>query len=231
MPQYKTYFNWSTGKDSALALHYLLQDERFSIECLLTSINAHHNRVSMHGLRTELLNKQLKAIGIINEPLLLPEQTDNQTYENLMRSKVQDLKDKGFTHSGFGDIFLEDLKQYREQQLQAFAIQCAFPLWKRNTKELMHEIIDSGFKAVVVWVNATLLDKSFAGKIIDEDFINDLPLGIDPCGENGEFHTFCFYAPYYKKEVAFTKGETILREYNNNGTKSSFWFCDLLPVN
>lgn len=236
----KTYFNWSTGKDAALALHYLLQDKRFSIEHLLTSVNSHHNRVSMHGLRRELMEKQAEAIGLPYSTIELPEQPSMSEYENSMHTTVLELKDKGFTDAAFGDIFLEDLRSYREQQLQPYNITAHFPLWKRNTKELMYELIDLGFKAIVVCIKAELLDKSFAGCIIDRTFINDLPDYVDPCGENGEFHTFCFDGPIFKRPIPFTIGETIFRQYRapkderdncfskDQDRSMGFWFCDLV---
>lgn len=228
MPEHKTYFNWSSGKDSALALHYLLQDKNYSVDFLLTTVNAHYHRVSMHGLRVELLQQQLHAIGISSGTVELPEHPSNTTYEMLMGEKVKQLKEGGFEYAAFGDIFLEDLKKYREQQLAPLDIKTIFPLWKKDTRRLIHEFIDLGFKAVVVCVNANLLDKSFAGRIIDKDFINDLPANVDPCGENGEFHTFCFDAPFFRYPVDYSIGETVLKEYKNGTEKFGFWFCDLL---
>lgn len=226
--KHKTYFNWSSGKDSALALHYLLQDKNYSVAYLLTCVNAHHNRVSMHGLRTELLLQQLSAIGIPNGTVELPEHPTNVEYEKTMTEKVNQLKSEGFEHAGFGDIFLADLRNYRERQLQKSNMKSVFPLWKKNTTHLINEFIDLGFKAVVVCTNAALLDSSFAGRVVDKKFINDLPTAVDPCGENGEFHTFCFDGPLFKHPLKFSKGETVLKEYNDK-TKSKFWFCDLLP--
>ncbi|MGO3182664.1 MAG: diphthine--ammonia ligase [Aequorivita sp.] len=229
MPKQKTYFNWSTGKDSALALHYLLQDEKYAVDYLLTSVNAHYQRVSMHGLPVELLQQQFDAIGIPNGTIQLPEQPTNVEYETLMGEKVQQLKADGFGYSAFGDILLEDLKKYREQQLEPLGIKTVFPLWQRNTAALMEEFIGLGFKTIVVCVNASLLDSSFAGRIIDKEFLKDLPAGVDPCGENGEFHTFCFDAPYFKNPIDFKIGETVYREYTHGESKNGFWFCDLLP--
>jgi uncharacterized protein (TIGR00290 family) len=228
MHKHKTYFNWSSGKDSALALHYLLQDKDYSVDYLLTSVNAHHKRVSMHGLRMELLQQQVKAIGIPNGTVELPEQPTNAEYEKRMIEKVKQLKADGFEYAAFGDIFLEDLRKYREQQLEKLNIKTVFPLWKKDTKQLILEFIDLGFKAIVVCVNATLLDKSFTGRIIDKDFISDLPEGIDPCGENGEFHTFCFDGSVFKHPIKFSIGETVFKEYKDDRMKSGFWFCDLL---
>jgi uncharacterized protein (TIGR00290 family) len=228
MPKHKTFFNWSSGKDSALALHYLLQDKDYSVDYLLTSVNANHNRVSMHGLRMELLQQQVNAIGIPNVTVELPEQPTNVEYEKRMSEKVKQLKADGFEYAAFGDIFLEDLRKYREQQLEKLNIKTVFPLWKKDTKCLINEFIDLGFKAIVVCVNANFLDKSFAGRIIDKDFIKDLPKGIDPCGENGEFHTFCFDGSVFKHPIKFSIGEIVYKEYNSDGMKSGFWFCDLL---
>lgn len=227
MPERKTYFNWSSGKDSALALYYLLRDKRYSVEYLLTNINRHHDRVSMHGLRTLLLQRQLDAAGIDYGWLELPEIVSHDEYEARMSQKVIELKDEGFEYAGFGDIFLEDLRTYREQQLDKWGMKTLFPLWGRNTRELTDEFFDLGFKVVVICVDAGRLDRSFTGREFDRSFIRDLPAGVDPCGENGEFHTFCYDAPYFNQPVHFEKGGAIFRAYSYNGMKSGFWFCDL----
>lgn len=236
---YKTYFNWSTGKDSALALYHLQQDKNFDVQHLLTSVNAHHNRVSMHGLRRELMQKQIESIGLPYSTIELPEQPGMTEYENIMRKTVEELKAKGFDHTAFGDIFLEDLRVYREQQLAAYNIKAHFPLWKRDTKVLMEEFIRLGFKAIVICTKAELLDQSFCGRLLDQFFLNDLPANVDPCGENGEFHTFCFDGPVFKSPVDFTKGDLVFREYKTPKEKDDncftaqqeksmgFWFCDL----
>jgi uncharacterized protein (TIGR00290 family) len=225
----KTYFNWSSGKDSALALYYLLQHKNYSIDCLLTSLSSEYGRVSMHGLRRELLQLQTEAIGIPVKIIELPPQPTNTEYEALMKDTVQKLLAEGYECTAFGDIFLEDLKTYREKQLEPYGIKTVFPLWKKDTKQLLTEFIALGFKAITVCVDGSKLDSSFVGRLIDQDFLNDLPEGVDICGENGEFHTFCFDGPYFKQPVQFTKGEIVMREYDTNGFKSQFWFCDLLP--
>lgn len=184
----------------------------------------------MHGLRKELLQQQIEAIGIPCKTVELPEQPTNAEYEALLKDKVQLLLDEGYECTAFGDIFLEDLKAYREKQLEPYGIQTVFPLWKKDTKELLNEFINLGFKAITVCVDGSKLDSSFVGRIVDNDFIADLPEGVDICGENGEFHTFCFDGPYFKQPVQFTKGEIIMREYDTNGFKSKYWFCDLLPT-
>ncbi|MHA3787803.1 Dph6-related ATP pyrophosphatase [Flavobacterium hauense] len=226
----KTYFNWSSGKDSALALYYLLQDKNYSIDCVLTSVSTEYDRVSMHGLRRELLLQQTESIGISTKIIELPPQPTNAEYEALMDETVTGLLADGYQCTAFGDIFLEDLKAYREKQLEPYGIKTVFPLWKKDTKELLTQFISLGFKAITVCVDGSKLDSSFVGRIIDHDFIADLPEGVDICGENGEFHTFCFDGPYFKKPVPFTKGEIVMREYDINGFKSKFWFCDLLPI-
>ncbi len=229
----KTYFNWSTGKDSAMALHQLLQDEKYQVDQLLTSVNAVYDRVTMHGLRRSLLNAQIKSIGIPCNTIELPENPDMETYGQLMKEGVKTLKEQGYTTAGFGDIFLEDLRNYREEQLAQMSIDCVFPLWKHDTKELMQEFIDSGFKAIVVCINGQVLDKSFVGREVDASFIDDLPDNVDPCGENGEFHTFCYDGPIFKHPVAFEIGEKTYREYpapNDNEPNYGYWFCDLLST-
>lgn len=229
----QAYMNWSGGKDSALCLYKALQDDRYNITHLLTSVNATLNRVSMHGVRRELLVKQTEAIGLPLETIELPEQPAMPEYEQAMLTKVQQLKQHGCTHAIFGDIFLEDLRAYREQQLQQREIQCVFPLWKIDTTQLVKQFIQLGFKSIIVCVNEQYLDKSFCGRIIDEGFLTDLPANVDPCGENGEFHSFVFEAPLFKQPIPIIKGEIVHREYPAPvlGDKPyGFYFCDILPA-
>lgn len=236
----KTVFNWSSGKDSALALYTLLQDTNFEIVCLLTSISKQYDRISMHGVRRTLLEQQVENIGLPLVKMEIPEMPSMEIYENVMQETLTALKAKGITHSAFGDIFLEDLREYREQKLAEMDLKGVFPLWKRDTATLIREFIGLGFKTVVTCVDGRLLDQSFAGRIIDEDFLRELPENIDPCGENGEFHTFTFDGPLFKKPVAFQKGEVVFRKYeapkNDDScfttpqeTEYGFWYCDLLP--
>ncbi|SDL65316.1 MJ0570-related uncharacterized domain-containing protein [Catalinimonas alkaloidigena] len=228
-----TYFNWSTGKDSALALYKLLQDNRYRVGHLLTSLNAYHDRVTMHGLRRELWRQQVEALGLPYSTLELPEMPDMATYEAQVQARVEALKAEGFHHTAFGDIFLEDLRTYREEKLAPLGIQAHFPLWKQDSRHLMNEFLSLGFKAVVVCTKAACLDASFVGRVIDDAFLRDLPADVDPCGENGEFHTFCFDGPIFSRPIPFTLGECIYREYpapNTDGKGMGFWFVDLLPV-
>lgn len=242
----KTYFNWSTGKDSALALFHLSKDKDFSVECLVTSVNATHDRVSMHGVRRELLHMQTNALGIPATTVEIPEMLDKAEYESRMHSIVKDLKADGFVCGAFGDIFLEDLRRYREEKLASQGISTCFPLWGRDTSELMREFLDLGFKAITVCVSSEKLGREFLGRVIDEEFLAELPFGVDPCGENGEFHTFCYAGPVFKNEIKFEIGEKIFREYriivkdSNKSigtdsectpeTNTGFWFCDLIPT-
>ena len=238
----KSFFNWSGGKDSALALYHAQKDRRYTIETLLTNINGKHRRISMHGVREELLELQAREIGIPLQKIILPEEPTMQEYENRMKETMEELQEQNFSHAFFGDIFLEDLKKYREEQLAKVDMTAIFPLWKRDTKELMHEFIDLGFKTILVCIKAELLPPEFAGRIIDKEFLKDLPENIDACGENGEFHSFVFDGPLFKKPIDFKIGERVFREYktpknekDNCFTKQptssmGFWFCDLLPV-
>ncbi len=238
----KAYMNWSGGKDSSLALYHILKDKNYQVKKLLTNINNEFRRISMHGVREELLDQQAKAIGIPLQKLFLDDQPSMIEYEKRMMGMINQLQEEGFTRSVFGDIFLEDLKKYRETQLAKASMNAVFPLWKRDTTELIHEFIGLGFKAIIVCINEKYLDKSFCGRIVDQSFIADLPENVDVCGENGEFHTFVSDGPIFKYPVAFKKGERVYRKYiapkeqDDNCFKSSpaenygFYFTDLHPA-
>ena len=227
----KTYFNWSTGKDSALALYYLQKNKNIRVDHLLTTINTHHNRISMHGLRREVYLQQLRSIGLPYSTVELPKQPTMEEYNKLMKTKVEELKKLGYTDCGFGDIFLEDLRLYREKQLKG--IKCHFPLWQKNTRNLFLEFLELGFKAIVICINGELLGSSFVGRELDYNFLKDLPSNVDPCGEYGEFHTFCYDGPIFSHPVEFEIGEKVLRQYpkpkGNSNETSDFWFLDILP--
>jgi len=238
----QAYFNWSSGKDSALALYRILQGSEYKITSLVTTINADVNRVSMHGLREELLDFQAKSLGFPLEKIALNGNVSMSEYSKILGDATRKLKVGGNTYAIFGDIFLEDLRTYREDQLQSIGLKAVFPLWKQDTTKLIHEFIDLGFKAIIVCVNAKLLDESFVGRVIDYQFLADLPENVDPCGENGEFHTFVFDGPIFKDQINFRIGEKVLRGYDpaededdnclNDDQKAwdnRFWFCDLIP--
>lgn len=230
----KAIFNWSSGKDSALTLYKILKDDQFEVTSLLTSINKEFQRISMHGVHVSLLEKQAESLGFPLIKMEIPKEPSMEEYSEIMFKTMNDIKSQGVTHSIFGDIFLEDLRKYREDQLQSIGMKAVFPLWKQNTTDLINEFLSLGFKTIVTCVNETYLDKSFAGRIIDQDFIKGLPENVDPCGENGEFHTFTFDGPIFKNPIAFEIGETVKKTYpkpksdeNENG-EYIFWFCDLV---
>jgi uncharacterized protein (TIGR00290 family) len=246
----KVIFNWSGGKDSALCLHKLLASQEYDIACLLTSVSEQYQRISMHGVRVELLHEQAENIGLPLLKMQIPESPTMDVYEKVMRKQLSDLKSQGVKASVFGDIFLDDLRTYRENKLAEVDLKGIFPLWKRDTGELIREFLELGFKTITTCVNEKYLDKSFVGRIIDEDFLKDLPKNVDPCGENGEFHTFVFDGPILKKPINFSLGEIVYRKYSpskkNDDTSYDceknvdqketpfdfgFWYIDLLPEN
>jgi uncharacterized protein (TIGR00290 family) len=236
----QSFMNWSGGKDSALCLHRIKQDPGHRIDALLTSVNSFHDRVSMHGVRRSLLQAQAASLNIPLHTIELPEMPGMVEYESIMTKQLEDLKGQGFTHSVFGDIFLEDLRTWRENNLEKMGLRAVFPLWNIPTSQLMEEFLDLGFKAIVVCVNDRYLDKSFCGRLIDGSFVRDLPPGVDVCGENGEYHSFVFDGPVFNYPVPFTKGEVVRRTYEAPRTDATlnphpmdkpseygFYFCDL----
>ncbi|MGB0915106.1 MAG: diphthine--ammonia ligase [Crocinitomicaceae bacterium] len=230
----KTFLNWSSGKDASLALHYLQNNTAFSVEHLLTSVNSHYDRISMHGVRRTMLEAQIKSIGIPFSTIELPLEPTMDEYEEKMRVIMEQFVKDGFEVSAFGDIFLEDLRRFREQKLKEVNLKGEFPLWNKDTKSLALELIEKGFKTIVVCVKSELLDESFVGRIFDKQFLEDLPEDVDPCGENGEFHTFCFDGPIFSNPVEFEIGEKTYKSYtnpdqNDETPEIGFWFCDLIP--
>ena len=234
----KAFLNWSGGKDSAFCL-YKAKQQGLAIETLVTTVNEKHNRISMHGVRKDLLNQQAASIQLPLHIVEMPEQASMATYEDVIRESNQLLKQEGFTHVASGDLFLEDLKIYREKLYAKSNLKCLFPLWKVNTREMLKEFIALGFKSIIVCVNTNFLDKSFCGRMIDESFISDLPANVDPCGENGEYHSFVFDGPIFSTPVNFQKGEIVYQEYpapkaddcfEAPQTSAGFYFQDLLPV-
>ncbi|MBW8524686.1 diphthine--ammonia ligase [Chryseobacterium chendengshani] len=231
----KAIFNWSSGKDSALALYKIVKENKFDITTLLTSINKDYQRISMHGVPVSLLEKQAESLGFPLIKMELPKEPSMEEYQQIMSETMSKIKSYGITYAIFGDIFLEDLRKYREDQLKTIGMKAVFPLWKRNTSELINEFLDLGFKTIITCVNETYLDESFAGRIIDNDLIKDLPKNVDPCGENGEFHTFTFDGPIFKNPIKFEIGDNVKKTYpkpksgdNQDDGEYVFWFCDLV---
>lgn len=237
----KAYFNWSTGKDSSLALYHVLRQNEYKVTQLVTTVNKDYERVSMHGLRESLLDAQVERLQLPLQKIYFPAQVTMSDYNAAMQKATQQLVEQDFRYGIFGDIFLEDLRKYREEKLLEVGITGVFPLWKQDTIALLKEFISLGFKAITVCVNAKYLDESFVGRILDEDFINDLPSTVDPCGENGEFHTFVFDGPIFSSPIDFTIGEKVLKTYtpskkeedsctsDDSAWDTAFWYCDLIP--
>lgn len=232
--------NWSGGKDSSLALYHCLQNPDLDIKYLVTTINDAADRISMHGVRVNLLIKQAESIGIPLYQIRLPEMPDMETYDNAMRYHLDFFKSEGITHSIFGDIFLEDLKKYRDDRLAEAGLLGIYPLWKRNTHDLINEFFDLGFGTVIACTQERL--GPVAGQEITAELIKSLPPNVDACGENGEFHTFAFKGPIFKKEIKYKLGERVFKEYkspendddnvHSDTTQklSGFWYCDLIPA-
>ncbi|MCK5029000.1 MAG: diphthine--ammonia ligase [Bacteroidales bacterium] len=229
----KAIFNWSGGKDSSLCLHQVLTEKSFDIQYLLTTLNGQNKRISMHGVAESLLDMQAKSIGLSLKKIFLPESPSMGEYDKLISNFLLKAKSEDINTSIFGDIFLEDLREYREKQLSKLGFIAEFPLWKRDTNEIAKDFIAKGFKTIIVSVDARFLDQSFAGRIFDEAFLNDLPEEVDPCGENGEFHSFVFDGPIFKDPIPFKKGEIVYKEYKSHSKESldekfGFWYCNLI---
>jgi uncharacterized protein (TIGR00290 family) len=220
-PPEDVLFCWSGGKDSAMALHALGAAREFRISALLTTITEEYDRISMHGVCRALLERQAESLGLPLHAVPIPPQCINATYEARMKEALALHFTHGVRRVAFGDIFLEDLRVYREKNLAQAGMRALFPIWKRDTRELAREFVRLGFRAIAVCVDPRVLDSSFAGRELDESFFADLPPGVDPCGENGEFHTFVFDGPIFKTPIAFRIGEKVLRD--------GFCFCDLSP--
>jgi len=213
---------FSGGKDSALALHALQQSGTYTVEALITTVTDAYDRVSMHGVRRALVRDQAASIGIPLVEVVVPPQSSNEIYERAMGEAFDRLYEDGIRRVAFGDIFLEDLREYRERQLAASGLECLFPIWKQPTAALARSFIRDGFEAVAVCINPAVLDASFAGRAFDATFVADLPEDVDPCGENGEFHTFVWDGPILLRPIPVARGEVVERD--------GFVFCDLLAA-
>jgi uncharacterized protein (TIGR00290 family) len=213
-------FCWSGGKDSAMALHMLLQRSDVHIVALLTTVTEGYERISMHGVRRELLQRQAQSIGLPLHEVHIPPQCVNPIYEARMEEALRIHFDQGVRRVAFGDIFLEDLRAYRERNLARIGMTTLFPIWKRDTRDLIREFQANRFRAVAVCVDSKILTPTFAGRELDDSFFRDLPPHADPCGENGEFHTFVFDGPIFHSPIPVRTGEIV--------TRDGFVFCDLL---
>lgn len=241
----KTIFCWSGGKDSALALNRILNDSRYEVVSLLTTCNEHFQRVSMHGVRLELLDRQATAIGLPLEKVFVSQRSSNEEYQQKMSACLSAHQARGVTGCAFGDIFLADLKAWREANLAQIGLRGIFPIWRENSSALLREFFALGFGTVVCCANDAYLGEDAVGRKLDEAFLRALPAEVDPCGENGEFHSFAFAGPIFRQPINFQVGEKVYRPvevtHPADGNSSSvcppgsrrtkgFWFCDLLPT-
>ncbi len=217
----KVLLSWSSGKDSAWALQVLRRDPALEVVGLLTTLNATHDRVAMHAVRRELLQRQAEAVGLPLCTVELPWPCSNADYERLVATDLEDARRAGIEAVAFGDLFLADVRAYRERQLEGTGLTPLFPLWGRPTGELAREMIAGGVRARLTCVDPRKLPASLAGRAYDETLLQELPEGVDPCGENGEFHTFVTGGPGFERPVQVTPGEVVERE--------GFVFADLLP--
>lgn len=213
---------WSGGKDSALALYELQRDSRYEVVSLLTTFTRDHDRISMHGVRRELLHRQAAALRLPLDEVWITQGAGNDEYEARMNSTFAACRERGIRQVAFGDIFLEDLRAYRERHLAAVEMQAVFPIWQRDTRALYESYLADGFRAITCCIDTQKLDDGFVGRALDQQFLAELPPGVDPCGENGEFHSFTWAGPIFSEEIGVRIGELVRRD--------SFLYCDLLPI-
>jgi len=218
----KCLFSWSGGKDSALALYEILGARNHDIAALMTTVTQGYDRVSMHGVRCALLERQAESLGLGLEKVTITPGATNEEYELALGRVLNRYGESGVDSVVFGDIYLSDVREYRERQMEALGYKCEFPIWGRDSVSLARGFIDRGFKAVVVCVDSTQLDGRFAGREFDDEFLSELPPSVDKCGENGEFHTFVYDGPVFTRRVEFDAGGVTQRD-------GRFYYCDLLP--
>ncbi|MCL4355902.1 MAG: adenine nucleotide alpha hydrolase [Nitrososphaerota archaeon] len=217
----KAILSWSGGKDSSLALQEASRSADLEVALLLTTLTRDFDRVSMHGVRRVLLNMQARSLRLPLDEVWIGKGASNVKYSSAMHEALLRHRARGLRRVVFGDLFLEDIRRFREDELSKVAMEGVFPLWMKDTKRLAAQFVKDGFKAVVCTVDPKALDRSYCGREFDESFLSDLPPSVDPCGENGEFHTFVYDGPMFEKEVPIRKGGVVLRE--------GFYFADILP--
>ncbi|NKE71911.1 adenine nucleotide alpha hydrolase [Candidatus Manganitrophus noduliformans] len=218
----KTWLSWSSGKDSAWSLYRLRQEPDIEVTGLVTTVNERHQRVAMHAVRLSLLQAQAEAAGVPLHVVPIPSPCSNEAYEAAMRRLIEEAKQEGVTQMAFGDLFLEDIRAYREQQLSGTGITPLFPLWQIPTDRLAQEMIAGGLSAVITCIDPRHLAPTFAGRTFNASFLDDLPKEVDPCGERGEFHSFAVAGPMFRHPISVTVGEVV--------TRDGFVFADLLPA-
>lgn len=225
----KIVMNWSGGKDSALALRAVQQAGELEVVALLTTVNEAYGRISMHGVRESLLEAQAEALGLPLVKAYLPEQCPMEEYDAIMRRHLDDLRGQGVTQAVFGDIFLEDLRRYREERLAEVGLTAVFPLWQIPTDELARRFVADGFRAYTVCVSDEALGREFVGREMDALFFTSLPANVDPCGENGEYHSFVYDGPIFRRPVPCRLGQVVRRSLgpDNEMYETQFWYADL----
>lgn len=214
--------NWSGGKDSALAF-YEASKSGIEIVELLTTVTQDHDRISIHDVNRVLLERQAESLGLPLEKMPLKKDTSDKDYEGEYLTILRSYRNRGIVSVVFGDIFLEDVKEFRDNLLTKIGMHGIYPLWKQDSSMLANRFIDLGFKAVITVVDGNVLGKEFVGREYNKQFLADLPNGVDPCGENGEFHSFTYDGPVFSKPVLFTKGKVTFRQ-------NRFEYCDLIPM-
>ena len=217
----KVVLAWSGGKDSAMSLYEVQQNGKYEVVSLLTTINEYYDRVSMHGVRRTLVEQQAYSLGLPLEKVVVSRHCSNEEYDTKIRRTLAEFKKDGINRVVFGDIFLEWVREYRKGNLAKVGMEGIFPMWGRDTTELARSFVALGFQAVITCVDTKSLDETYLGRTLDKQFLAGLPPGVDPAGENGEFHSFVYDGPIFKKRIAYTMGESVLR--------NSFYFRDLLP--
>jgi uncharacterized protein (TIGR00290 family) len=218
----KAWLAWSSGKDSAWSLHAIRNSDEVDVVALLTTVNRTHERVAMHAVRETLLEVQAAEAGLPLVKVAIPSPCSNETYQRAMGRAMARARDEGVSHVVFGDLFLEDIRAYREKQLSACGMTPVFPLWGLDTRRLAEQMLRGGLRAHLTCVDPRKLDRSFAGRLFDADLLRALPAGVDPCGENGEFHTFASAGPMFHRPIPLSVGEIVERD--------GFVFADLLPL-
>jgi len=218
--------SWSGGKDSSFALYQIIKEGKYNVKYLLTNIYKPNKRVSMHGVPESLIIEQAKQIGIPLKTMYIQEKTHDE-YENKMRALLEEVKKEGITKVAFGDIFLEDLKKYRENKLAEVNMSAVFPLWKKNTSQLALDFINEGFKTHICSIDISKVPEHLIAVDYSKTFLDDLPENVDPCGENGEFHTFCYDGPIYNKPVAFTANGVVNKTYKHENKDYVYLFSDV----
>jgi uncharacterized protein (TIGR00290 family) len=214
--------SWSGGKDSAMAAYQLLASQKYEIATLVTTVTEEFDRISMHGVRRELLERQAESLRIPLHTMMIPKECSNLIYEERMRATLAEFKARGITRVAFGDLYLEDVKQYRDERLAQIGMTGLYPIWMRDTDELVRTFIGLGFKAILACVDTEAIGAAFAGRELDHDLLHDLPASADPCGENGEYHSFVYAGPIFNKPIACRAGERVMRTPRFN-------YCDIVP--